>query len=85
MLIGYWWESQEERDHWEDQDVSGWTISKWILERWVRVNRMDMAQDKDQCRALVNTVLNLREMLGSSCVVVQLMAPQEGLSSVSKY
>jgi hypothetical protein len=31
--IGYWWERQKERDHWEDQDVSGWTILKWILER----------------------------------------------------
>jgi hypothetical protein len=28
-----WWESQKERDHWEDQDVGGWTILKWILER----------------------------------------------------
>jgi hypothetical protein len=28
MLIGYWWESQKERDHWEDQDVGGWTILK---------------------------------------------------------
>jgi hypothetical protein len=26
--IGYWWESQKERDHWEDQDVGGWTILK---------------------------------------------------------
>jgi hypothetical protein len=26
-------ESQKERDHWEDQDVDGWTILKWILER----------------------------------------------------
>jgi hypothetical protein len=33
MRIGYWWESQKERDHHEDQDVGGWTILKWILER----------------------------------------------------
>jgi hypothetical protein len=33
MHIGYWWEIQKERDHWEDQDVGGWTILKWILER----------------------------------------------------
>jgi hypothetical protein len=33
MHIGYWWESQKERDHLEDQDVDGWTILKWILER----------------------------------------------------
>jgi hypothetical protein len=31
--IGYWWESQKEGDHWEDQDVGGWTILKWFLER----------------------------------------------------
>jgi hypothetical protein len=34
MHIGYWWESQKERDYWEDQDVGGWTILKWILERY---------------------------------------------------
>jgi hypothetical protein len=28
MHIGYWWESQKERDHWEEQDVGGWTILK---------------------------------------------------------
>jgi hypothetical protein len=28
MHIGYWWESQKERDHWEDYDVCGWTILK---------------------------------------------------------
>jgi hypothetical protein len=33
MHIIYWWESQKERDHWEDQDVGKWTILKWILER----------------------------------------------------
>jgi hypothetical protein len=30
--IGYWWESQKVRDHWEDLDVGGWRILKWILE-----------------------------------------------------
>jgi hypothetical protein len=33
MHIGYWWESQKERDHWGVQDVGGWTILKWILGR----------------------------------------------------
>jgi hypothetical protein len=32
--IDYWWESQRERDHYEDQDVGGWIILGWILERW---------------------------------------------------
>jgi hypothetical protein len=27
------WESQMERDHYEDQDVGEWTMLKWILER----------------------------------------------------
>jgi hypothetical protein len=34
MHIGYWWESQNVRDHWGDLDVGGWTILKWILERY---------------------------------------------------
>jgi hypothetical protein len=33
MHIRYWWESQTERDHYEDQDAGEWTILKWILER----------------------------------------------------
>jgi hypothetical protein len=41
MHIGYWWESQKVRDHWDGMD--------WI----------DVAQDRDRWRALVNTVMNL--------------------------
>jgi predicted lipoprotein with Yx(FWY)xxD motif len=33
MHIEYWYESQKERDHKEDQDVGAWKILKWILER----------------------------------------------------
>jgi hypothetical protein len=29
----YWWKSQREGDHLEDQDVGGWIILGWILER----------------------------------------------------
>jgi hypothetical protein len=32
-VIGYWWESQKERDYWEDKNVNGWAMLKWILER----------------------------------------------------
>jgi hypothetical protein len=38
IRIGYWWESQKERDHCEDQDVGGWTILKWISERSVEAS-----------------------------------------------
>jgi hypothetical protein len=33
MHIGFWWESQMERDHWEDLDIGGRIILEWILER----------------------------------------------------
>jgi hypothetical protein len=61
MHIGYWWGIKEERDHWEDQDVGGWRILKWILEiGWDDMDWIDLAQDRDQWRALVNAVMNFR-------------------------
>jgi hypothetical protein len=62
MHIGYWWESQKvkrplgrPRRRWVDNikiDVReiGWDGMDWI----------DLAQDSDQWRAVVNTVMNLR-------------------------
>jgi hypothetical protein len=29
--------NQKERDNYEDQDVGGWIIVKWFLERWDEV------------------------------------------------
>jgi hypothetical protein len=58
MHIGYWWESQKERDRldiWVDNiklDLRevGWDGRDWI----------DLAQDRDRWRAYVNAVMNLR-------------------------
>jgi hypothetical protein len=56
MHTEYWWESQKVRDHWEDQDVCGWTILKWIFERQDGMDWIDLAP----ARAVVNLVMNLR-------------------------
>jgi hypothetical protein len=33
MHVGHWRESQKEKVHYEEQDVGGWIILKWILDR----------------------------------------------------
>jgi hypothetical protein len=59
--IGFWWESQKERDHFEDQGVDGRIGSEWILGRLAGgVDRILLAQDRGRRRALVNVVVNLR-------------------------
>jgi hypothetical protein len=52
----------DERDRYEDRDVGGWTTLKWIFREigWDGMDWVVLAQDRDQWRALVNTVINLR-------------------------
>jgi hypothetical protein len=61
MRIGFWWESQRKRDHYEDLNICGRIILKWILRErgWGGMYWIDLAQDRDQWMALVNTVMNL--------------------------
>jgi hypothetical protein len=33
MHIGYWWESQKERDYWGDHDVGERLKLRWILDK----------------------------------------------------
>jgi hypothetical protein len=50
------------RDHLEDPDVDGRIILRWIFRKW-DVGGMDwieLAQDRDRWRALVNAGMNLR-------------------------
>jgi hypothetical protein len=58
MHIVYWWQSNKERYYWEDQDVGGWTILKRILREigLDSIDWIDSAHDRDQWRALVNTM-----------------------------
>jgi hypothetical protein len=45
----------------EDPGIDGRIILKWIFERLGGgVDWIDLAQDRDRWRALVNTVMNLR-------------------------
>jgi hypothetical protein len=58
MYIGLWSRNLNERDHSEHLGVDG----KIILERILGcegVNWVHMVHDRDQWRALVNTVMNL--------------------------
>jgi hypothetical protein len=60
MHIEFWWESWKERDHWEDLNIGGRIILRWISEiGWGGMDWIDLAQDRDQWRALVNTAMNL--------------------------
>jgi hypothetical protein len=51
---------------------------------WGGMDWIDRAQDRDQWRALVNTVMNLR-VLGNFRVATRLAASQEGLSSMELF
>jgi hypothetical protein len=59
---GFWWESPMERDHLNDQGVDGRVESKLTLGRWLKggVEWIQLAQDRDRWRAVVNAVMNLR-------------------------
>jgi hypothetical protein len=62
MHTGYWLESQKERHDYDDQDVDGWTILKYIFREigWDGMDWIDLPPDRDQWRALMNTVMNVR-------------------------
>jgi len=57
----FWWENLRPKDHSEDPGVEGSIILKWIVNTWYGgMDWIDLAQDRDRYRALVNAVMNLR-------------------------
>jgi hypothetical protein len=50
-----------EGDHLGDPGVNGRTILKWTLKKWDEgIDWIELAQDRDRWRAVVNAVMNLR-------------------------
>jgi hypothetical protein len=62
MHTGFWWGDLREGDHLGDRDVDGRIILKWIFKTWDEggMDWIELAQDRDRWRALVNAVMNLR-------------------------
>jgi hypothetical protein len=58
---GFWWGNLWERDHLEDLGVHRRIILKCRFEELNEIKDwIDLAQDRDRWRALVNAVRNLR-------------------------
>jgi hypothetical protein len=58
---GFWRRNLRERDHLEGPGVDGKIVLSWIFRKWDGgMNWIDLAQDRDRQRALVNAVMNFR-------------------------
>jgi hypothetical protein len=69
MCTGFWWKSPKEEVHLKGQGADGRMGLKWTLGRLVGggcVEWIQLAQDRDGWRAVVNAVMNLRLLVPRS-------------------
>jgi hypothetical protein len=59
VCTGCWWGNLRERDQWGDPGVDGRKILRWIFRKW-DLDWIELAQDRERWRALVNEVMNIR-------------------------
>jgi hypothetical protein len=83
---GLWWRNLRERGHLDDPGVDGFRIVRWIFRKWEwgAMDWIDLVQERDRWRVLVNAVMNLRnpKMRGISGLAENRLASQEGLCSM---
>jgi hypothetical protein len=61
MPIGLWWENPRDENHFEEPYVDGKIILKWIFEQLDGgIDWIDLTQDRDRWRTVVNTLMYLR-------------------------
>ena len=61
VYTGFRWGDLRERDHLEDLGAGGRILLKWIFKQWDRgMDWIDLSQDRDSWRAVVNAGVNLR-------------------------
>jgi hypothetical protein len=58
---GFWWGDLSEGDHLGHPGVEGRIILRRIFKKWDEgMNWIELGQDRDRLRGLVNAVMNLR-------------------------
>jgi len=61
VCTGFWWGNLRERNYLKDPEVDGRIILKRIFRLWEGVmDWIDVAQDRDRWRAVVNAVTKFR-------------------------
>jgi len=61
LCTGFWWVNLTDRDRLEDTNLDGRIILRWIFREWDgSVDWVELAQDRDRCRALLNEVMAFR-------------------------
>jgi hypothetical protein len=62
VYTGFRWGNLRERENLEDPRFDGRIMLRWIIQEmgYGNMDWIDLAQDRDRWRALVNAVMNLR-------------------------
>jgi hypothetical protein len=61
LCTGFWWGNPRNRDHLEDTNVDERITLRWIFREWDgSVDWVELAQDRDRWRAVLNEVVTLR-------------------------